>query len=200
MSSVWADDGPTLSEADAVSPAPASPARGARGDPPHRARRAFPKGTLCLRIADALGPVDQDSQFAALFPRRGRPAGGAGRARAGGGSAVRRGSRPRSARRPRPCAAGLTGNTRSRAHPERSGILTTPCSASFRCENTRLARSPQLQPRSLICRRIRHQCHCWERALWLMLQSDKGLSSIRSGRGVWGKPADSAGALDMPCA
>ncbi len=38
------------------------------------ARAAFPKGTLCLRIADALGPVYQDSQFMALFPRRGQPA------------------------------------------------------------------------------------------------------------------------------
>ena len=38
------------------------------------ARAAFPNGTLCLRIADALGPVYQDSQFAALFPRRGQPA------------------------------------------------------------------------------------------------------------------------------
>jgi transposase len=27
------------------------------------ARAAFPKGTLCLRIADALGPVYQDGQF-----------------------------------------------------------------------------------------------------------------------------------------
>ena len=43
------------------------------------ARAAFPKGTLCLRIADALGPVYQDSQFAALFPRRGRPAEAPGR-------------------------------------------------------------------------------------------------------------------------
>ena len=43
------------------------------------ARAAFPKGTLCLRIADALSPVYQDSQFAALFPRRGRPAEAAGR-------------------------------------------------------------------------------------------------------------------------
>ena len=46
----------------------------------HRiARAAFPKGTLCLRIADALGSVYQDSQFAALFPRRGRPAEAPGR-------------------------------------------------------------------------------------------------------------------------
>ena len=43
------------------------------------ARAAFPKGTFCLRIADALGPVYQDSQFAALFPRRGRPAEAPGR-------------------------------------------------------------------------------------------------------------------------
>ena len=42
------------------------------------ARAAFPKGTLCLRI-DALGPVYQDSQFAALFSHRGRPAEAPGR-------------------------------------------------------------------------------------------------------------------------
>lgn len=34
------------------------------------ARAAFPKGTLCLRIADALGTVYQDRQFAAPFPSR----------------------------------------------------------------------------------------------------------------------------------
>jgi transposase len=38
------------------------------------ARAAFPKGTLCLRIADALGAIYQDRQFAALFPTRGQPA------------------------------------------------------------------------------------------------------------------------------
>ncbi len=38
-----------------------------------------PGGTLCLRIADALGPVYQDSQFMALFPRRGQPAEAPGR-------------------------------------------------------------------------------------------------------------------------
>ena len=38
------------------------------------ARAAFRKGTLCMRIADALGTVYQDSQFAGLFPRRGQPA------------------------------------------------------------------------------------------------------------------------------
>ena len=36
------------------------------------ARAAFPKSTLCLRIADALGPVYGDEQFADLFPRRGQ--------------------------------------------------------------------------------------------------------------------------------
>jgi transposase len=38
------------------------------------ARAAFPKGTLCLYIADELGPIYNDGQFAALFPRRGQPA------------------------------------------------------------------------------------------------------------------------------
>jgi transposase len=49
------------------------------GDTRRVARSAFPKGTLCLRIADALGPVYQDSQFAALFPRYGQPAEAPGR-------------------------------------------------------------------------------------------------------------------------
>src|SRR3954453_9536689 len=38
------------------------------------ARAAFPKGTLCLDIADALGAIYQDSQFAALFAQVGQPA------------------------------------------------------------------------------------------------------------------------------
>jgi transposase len=37
------------------------------------ARAAFPKGGLCLRIRDRLGPVFTDEQFVGLFPRRGRP-------------------------------------------------------------------------------------------------------------------------------
>jgi transposase len=40
---------------------------------------AFPKGTLCLHIADALGPIHHDGQFVALFPRRGQPAEAPGR-------------------------------------------------------------------------------------------------------------------------
>jgi transposase len=35
---------------------------------------AFPKGTLCLRLAATLGPLYRDDQFAALFPARGQPA------------------------------------------------------------------------------------------------------------------------------
>src|SRR4051794_13092474 len=35
---------------------------------------AFPKGTLCLEIADALGAIYQDSQFTALFSPLGQPA------------------------------------------------------------------------------------------------------------------------------
>ena len=38
------------------------------------ARAAFPKGTLCLDFADALGPIYRDSQFAGLFPQLGQPA------------------------------------------------------------------------------------------------------------------------------
>src|SRR3982751_2733377 len=40
----------------------------------HVARAAFPKGTLALHITDALGPLYQDHQFAALFPKAGQPA------------------------------------------------------------------------------------------------------------------------------
>jgi transposase len=53
-----------------------------RQQPPHSipeetqrvAHAAFPKGTLCLRIAEELGPLYRDDQFAALFPDRGQPA------------------------------------------------------------------------------------------------------------------------------
>src|SRR5262249_47432923 len=38
------------------------------------ARAAFPKGTLCLHIADMLGPIYTDALFTDLFPRRGQPA------------------------------------------------------------------------------------------------------------------------------
>jgi transposase len=38
------------------------------------AHAAFPRGTFCLRIADELGPLYCDDQFAELFPTRGQPA------------------------------------------------------------------------------------------------------------------------------
>jgi transposase len=38
------------------------------------ARAAFPKGTLCLHITDALGAIFWEEQFAALYPKRGQPA------------------------------------------------------------------------------------------------------------------------------
>jgi transposase len=41
---------------------------------PRVARAAFPKGTLCLRSADAVGALYDDTQFAGLFPVRGQPA------------------------------------------------------------------------------------------------------------------------------
>ena len=37
------------------------------------AHAAFPKGTLCLRIAAELGGLYRDDQFAKLFPTRGQP-------------------------------------------------------------------------------------------------------------------------------
>jgi transposase len=38
------------------------------------ARAAFPKGTLCLRLADELGTIFRDQDFADLFPPQGQPA------------------------------------------------------------------------------------------------------------------------------
>jgi transposase len=38
------------------------------------AHAAFPKGTLCIRIAGELGSIYDDDQFASLFPTRGQPA------------------------------------------------------------------------------------------------------------------------------
>lgn len=38
------------------------------------AHAAFPHGTLCLQLADALGTLYSDERFADLFPRRGQPA------------------------------------------------------------------------------------------------------------------------------
>ena len=38
------------------------------------ARASFPKGSRYMRLRDELGAVFEDSRFAGLFPRRGRPA------------------------------------------------------------------------------------------------------------------------------
>ena len=38
------------------------------------ARAAFPKGTLCMRLRDALGPIFTHEQFADLFAVHGHPA------------------------------------------------------------------------------------------------------------------------------
>jgi transposase len=38
------------------------------------ARLAFPKGCLCMRIREVLGPLFTDEDFADLYPRRGQPA------------------------------------------------------------------------------------------------------------------------------
>ena len=38
------------------------------------AHAAFPNGTLALSMADTLGPLYHDDQFARLFPDRGQPA------------------------------------------------------------------------------------------------------------------------------
>ena len=43
------------------------------------ARAAFPHGTFCLAVADALGRLYADERFADLFPGRGQPAESPGR-------------------------------------------------------------------------------------------------------------------------
>src|SRR3954452_882296 len=50
------------------------PARSIPEETQRVAQAAFPKGTLCLRIADELGPLYHDDQFADLFSTRGQPA------------------------------------------------------------------------------------------------------------------------------
>lgn len=42
-------------------------------------KTAFPKGSRCIRLRDALGPVFEDSQFRMMFSGRGRPAVSPGR-------------------------------------------------------------------------------------------------------------------------
>jgi transposase len=43
------------------------------------ARRAFPKGSLAIRVRDELGPLFTEVEFADLFPARGKPAWSPGR-------------------------------------------------------------------------------------------------------------------------
>ena len=43
------------------------------------AKACFPPGHPYLRLSDALGPIFQDHDFAALFPTRGQPAAAPGR-------------------------------------------------------------------------------------------------------------------------
>jgi transposase len=38
------------------------------------ARAAFPRGNIYMQVADRLGTIDHDTQFAVLFPTRGQPA------------------------------------------------------------------------------------------------------------------------------
>ena len=38
------------------------------------ARAAFPRGNVYMQVADRLGTIYHDAQFAALFPTRGQPA------------------------------------------------------------------------------------------------------------------------------
>jgi transposase len=43
-------------------------------DTPRVARAAFARGNISMQVADRLGPIYHDAQFAALFPTRGQPA------------------------------------------------------------------------------------------------------------------------------
>lgn len=38
------------------------------------ARSAFPRGNTCMAVRDELGTIFRDTDFAALFPARARPA------------------------------------------------------------------------------------------------------------------------------
>jgi hypothetical protein len=53
------------------------------------ARAACPKGTLAMRLRDALGELYQDEQFAALYPVEGQPAYARFLAGGGHGAAIR---------------------------------------------------------------------------------------------------------------
>ena len=72
------------------------------------ARAAFPKGTLCLRIADVLGTIYRDQQFAELFARRGQPAASPARLALARCSSLSTGCLI--AKPPRRSGAGLIGN------------------------------------------------------------------------------------------
>src|SRR3954447_6739446 len=63
------------------------------------ARAAFPKGSLCLRLADELGTLCENQDFADLFPPQGQPA-----------LAPFRLALITVLQWPMPCGAGLTGN------------------------------------------------------------------------------------------
>lgn len=43
-------------------------------DPQRVARAAFPRGNVYMEVADRLGTIYHDAQFATLFPTRGQPA------------------------------------------------------------------------------------------------------------------------------
>ncbi len=73
-----------------------------------------PKGTLCLHIADALGAIYKDDQFAALFPRRGQPAEAPGRLAVATVLQYVEGLSDRQLRTP--CADGSTGSMRLACH------------------------------------------------------------------------------------
>ena len=89
------------------------------------ARAAFPKGTLCLRIGDQLGPLYRDAQFADLFPTRGQPADSPARLGPGLRAPIRRGPLRSSGRRRRPRPHRLevrleAGTDRSRLRSHRA--------------------------------------------------------------------------------
>src|SRR4051794_2002277 len=99
------------------------------------ARAAFPKGTLCLDIADALGPIYQDSQSGQPVRRLVPPArpvrGGPGDARPRDGPAIPGGPVRSSGRRCRPGPDRLevcvtTVPDRPRVRPHRAERVQIP--------------------------------------------------------------------------
>jgi len=126
------------------------------------ARAALPKGTLWLRMADALGAIDQDREFAALFPTRGQPAEAPARLalatglQCGEGGSDRRAADGVRGRIDWKYALGLELTDPGFAHPGLSELRTRV--GKGKAEQTRLDRRlTRVQERGLVKRRGRQR-------------------------------------------